>query len=208
MAQQGTLYIISSPSGAGKSSLLNALLTKHNDAGKMQLSVSHTTRATRPGEQHGVHYHFVAVEEFKALIERGDFLEWAEVFGNYYGTSRAAIEACLTQGIDVFLDIDWQGARQIRKQMPTKSIFILPPSRAELEQRLIGRGQDSAEVIKGRMEKAIAEMVHYDEYDYVIINEDFEQALFQLRAIIECQRLELRQQQQAQQNLLQQLLAE
>lgn len=208
MAQQGTLYIISSPSGAGKSSLINALLTKHNDAGKMQLSVSHTTRAMRPGEENGVHYHFVQVEEFKALIARGDFLEWAEVFGNYYGTSRAAIEACLAQGIDVFLDIDWQGARQIREQMPTKSIFILPPSRAELEQRLIGRGQDSAEVIKGRMEKAIAEMVHYDEYDYVIINEDFEQALFQLRAIIECQRLALRQQQQAQQNLLQQLLAE
>lgn len=208
MAQQGTLYIISSPSGAGKSSLLNALLTQHNSAGRMQLSVSHTTRATRPGEEHGVHYHFVKVEEFKALIERGDFLEWAEVFGNYYGTSRAAIEACLAQGIDVFLDIDWQGARQIREQMPTKSIFILPPSREELERRLIGRGQDSAEVIKGRMEKAIAEMVHYDEYDYVIINEDFEQALFQLRAVIECQRLELRQQQQAQQNLLQQLLAE
>ena len=208
MAQQGTLYIISSPSGAGKSSLLNALLTKHNPAGKMQLSVSHTTRATRPGEENGVHYHFVQVEEFKELIERGDFLEWAEVFGNYYGTSRAAIEACLAQGIDVFLDIDWQGARQIREQMPTKSIFILPPSREELERRLIGRGQDSSEVIAGRMAKAIAEMVHYDEYDYVIINEDFEQALFQLRAIIECQRLELRQQQQAQQNLLQQLLAE
>ncbi|HHQ4521985.1 guanylate kinase [Aeromonas veronii] len=208
MAQQGTLYIISSPSGAGKSSLLNALLTNHNQAGKMQLSVSHTTRATRPGEVHGVHYHFVQVEEFKALIERGDFLEWAEVFGNYYGTSRAAIEACLAKGIDVFLDIDWQGARQIREQMPTKSIFILPPSREELERRLIGRGQDSAEVIAGRMAKAIAEMVHYDEYDYVIINEDFEQALFQLRSIIECQRLEMRQQQQAQQNLLQQLLAE
>lgn len=208
MAQQGTLYIISSPSGAGKSSLINALLTKHNAAGKMQLSVSHTTRAMRPGEENGVHYHFVQVEEFKELIARGDFLEWAEVFGNYYGTSRAAIEACLAQGIDVFLDIDWQGARQIREQMPTKSIFILPPSRSELEQRLIGRGQDSAEVIAGRMEKAIAEMVHYDEYDYVIINEDFEQALFQLRAIIECQRLELRQQQRAQQNLLQQLLAE
>jgi guanylate kinase (EC 2.7.4.8) len=134
--------------------------------------------------------------------------EWAEVFGNYYGTSRAAIEACLAKGIDVFLDIDWQGARQIREQMPTKSIFILPPSREELERRLIGRGQDSAEVIAGRMAKAIAEMVHYDEYDYVIINEDFEQALFQLRSIIECQRLEMRHQQQAQKNLLQQLLAE
>ncbi|PJG58749.1 guanylate kinase [Aeromonas cavernicola] len=208
MAQQGTLYIISSPSGAGKSSLINALLTQHNAAGKMQLSVSHTTRAMRPGEEQGVHYHFVSVEAFKALIASGDFLEWAEVFGNYYGTSRAAIETSLAQGIDVFLDIDWQGARQIRQQMATKSIFILPPSRAELEQRLIGRGQDSHEVIAGRMAKAIAEMVHYDEYDYVIINQDFELALFQLRAIIESQRLEIRQQQQAQQNLLQQLLAE
>lgn len=208
MAQYGTLYIISSPSGAGKSSLLNALLTNHNQAGMMKLSVSHTTRATRPGEEHGVHYHFVQVEEFKELIARGDFLEWAEVFGNYYGTSRAAIEAHLAQGIDVFLDIDWQGARQIREQMPTKSIFILPPSREELERRLIGRGQDSSEVIADRMEKAIAEIVHYDEYDYVIINEDFELALFQLRAIIESQRLTMQQQQQVHQNLLQQLLAE
>ncbi|WP_368165294.1 guanylate kinase [Aeromonas sp. R6-2] len=208
MAQQGTLYIISSPSGAGKSSLINALLTQHNEAGKMMPSVSHTTRAPRPGEVDGQHYHFVPVEQFKGLIERGDFLEWAEVFGNYYGTSRAAIEANLAQGIDVFLDIDWQGARQIREQMPTKSIFILPPSRTELERRLIGRGQDSAEVIAGRMAKATAEMVHYDEYDYVIINEDFEQALFQLRAILESQRLTLANQQLAQQGLLQQLLAE
>ncbi|MGL5286221.1 guanylate kinase [Aeromonas sp. RU39B] len=208
MAQQGTLYIISSPSGAGKSSLINALLTQYNTAGMMMLSVSHTTRAPRPGEVDGQHYHFVAVEQFKQLIERGDFLEWAEVFGNYYGTSRAAIEANLAKGIDVFLDIDWQGARQIREQMPTKSIFILPPSREELECRLIGRGQDSAEIIKGRMEKAIAEMVHYDEYDYVIINEEFEQALFQLRAILESQRLTLASQQQAQQDLLQRLLAE
>lgn len=208
MAQQGTLYIISSPSGAGKSSLINALLTQHNEAGKMMLSVSHTTRAPRPGEVDGQHYHFVPVEQFKGLIERDDFLEWAEVFGNYYGTSRAAIEANLAQGIDVFLDIDWQGARQIREQMPTKSIFILPPSRSELERRLIGRGQDSTEVIAGRMAKATAEMVHYDEYDYVIINEDFEQALFQLRAILESQRLTLANQQLAQQGLLQQLLAE
>ncbi|EOD55654.1 guanylate kinase, partial [Aeromonas molluscorum] len=154
------------------------------------------------------HYHFVPVDEFKALIARGDFLEWAEVFGNYYGTSREAIEACLAQGIDVFLDIDWQGARQIREQMETQSIFILPPSRPELERRLIGRGQDSEEVIRGRMAKAIAEMVHYDEYDYVIINEEFEVALCQLKAIIESQRLKMCRQQQAQQNLLQQLLAE
>lgn len=208
MAQQGTLYIISSPSGAGKSSLLNALLTEHNTAGKMQLSVSHTTRAPRPGEQDGVHYHFIAQQQFKALIAQGDFLEWAEVFGNYYGTSRATLEQALAQGIDVFLDIDWQGARQIRQLMPCQSIFILPPSRPELERRLIGRGQDSAEVIAGRMAKAVSEMEHYDEYDYVIINEVFEQALFQLRAILECQRLKTSQQQKAQQNLLQQLLAE
>ncbi|MGY3928738.1 guanylate kinase [Aeromonas simiae] len=208
MAQQGTLYIISSPSGAGKSSLINALLTQHNAAGKMMVSVSHTTRAPRPGEVDGQHYHFVPVEQFKTLIGNGDFLEWAEVFGNYYGTSRAAIEASLAKGIDVFLDIDWQGARQIREQMATKSIFILPPSRTELERRLIGRGQDSAEVIAGRMAKATAEMVHYDEYDYVIINEDFEHALFQLRAILESQRLTLANQQLAQQDLLQQLLAE
>jgi guanylate kinase len=183
------------------------LLTQHNAAGKMQLSVSHTTRATRPGEEHGVHYHFVKVEEFKALIERGDFLS---------GQKSSATTTALPRrhrglsgaGHRRLLDIDWQGARQIRELMPTKSIFILPPSREELERRLIGRGQDSAEVIKGRMEKAIAEMVHYDEYDYVIINEDFDQALFQLRAVIECQRLEMRQQQQAQQNLLKQLLAE
>ncbi|MDO2949543.1 guanylate kinase [Aeromonas simiae] len=208
MAQQGTLYIISSPSGAGKSSLINALLTQHNAAGKMMVSVSHTTRAPRPGEVDGQHYHFVPVEQFKTLIGNGDFLEWAEVFGNYYGTSRAAIEASLAQGIDVFLDIDWQGARQIREQMTTKSIFILPPSRTELERRLIGRGQDSAEIIAGRMAKATAEMMHYDEYDYVIINEDFEHALFQLRAILESQRLTLANQQLAQQDLLQQLLAE
>ena len=208
MAHLGTLFIVSSPSGAGKSSLLAALLERYNHDQRMQISVSHTTRPMRPGEVDGVHYHFVDKAEFQAQIERGAFFEWAEVFGNYYGTSRETIERCLDQGIDVFLDIDWQGARQIREQMPTKSIFILPPSREELERRLIGRGQDSAEVIKGRMEKAIAEMVHYDEYDYVIINEDFEQALFQLRAVIECQRLEMRQQQQAQQNLLKQLLAE
>ena len=207
MAQQGTLYIISSPSGAGKSSLLNALLTQHNAAGKMQLSVSHTTRATRPGEEHGVHYHFVKVEEFKALIERGDFLEWAEVFGNYYGTSRAAIEACLAQGIDVFLDIDWQGARQIREQMPTKSIFILPPSREELERRLIGRGQDSAEVIRHRMEQAVAEMSHYDEYDYLIVNDDFETSLQQLASIVCAERTRLAAQRLRHADLLDRLLA-
>ena len=208
MAQQGTLYIISSPSGAGKSSLLNALLTQHNAAGKMQLSVSHTTRATRPGEEHGVHYHFVQVEEFKALIERGDFLEWAEVFGNYYGTSRVAIEACLAKGIDVFLDIDWQGARQIRDQLPeARSIFILPPSLPILEQRLHGRGQDSAEVIRHRMEQAVAEMSHYDEYDYLIVNDDFETSLQQLASIVCAERTRLTAQRLRHADLLDRLLA-
>jgi len=129
MAHIGTLFIISSPSGAGKSSLLSALLQQHNRDGRMQISISHTTRAMRPGEENGVHYHFVDKAEFQAQIARNAFFEWAEVFGNYYGTSRETIERCLSQGIDVFLDIDWQGARQIRALMPeAKSIFILPPS--------------------------------------------------------------------------------
>ncbi|MDP5035346.1 MAG: guanylate kinase, partial [Alishewanella sp.] len=158
----GNLFIISAPSGTGKSSLIQALLQRHAD---MQLSVSHTTRAPRAGEQDGVHYHFTTVDDFKARIENNEFLEWAEVFGNYYGTSRAAIERQLAQGIDVFLDIDWQGARQIREQAAgTIGIFILPPSLTELQQRLTNRATDSAEVIAGRMAKAQNEMSHADEY--------------------------------------------
>ncbi len=189
MAQQGTLYIVSSPSGAGKSSLIKALLERYPNQ-ELQVSVSHTTRDTRPGEENGVHYHFVSKDDFKALIEQKAFFEWAEVFGNFYGTSRLAIEDKLAQGVDIFLDIDWQGARQVREIMPAaKSIFILPPSREELESRLNKRGQDSAEVIHKRMAQAQAEMSHYDEYDYLLINDEFEQALAEFGQIIEAEKL-------------------
>lgn len=208
MAHLGTLYIVSSPSGAGKSSLLSALLDRFNADRRMQLSVSHTTRAMRPGEENGVHYHFVDKTEFQTQIERGAFLEWAEVFGNFYGTSRETIEHCLDLGIDVFLDIDWQGARQIRQAIPdTRSIFILPPSLEILEQRLHGRGQDSLEVIQHRMEQAVSEMSHYDEYDYLIVNDDFETALAELASIISAERTRVTAQRLRHADLLKQLLA-
>lgn len=205
---KGNLYIVSAPSGAGKSSLIDALL-KGNNEHKMMVSVSHTTRLPRPGEENGVHYHFVSIEEFESLIKKDLFLEYAKVFGgNYYGTSLPAIEENLEKGIDVFLDIDWQGARQIRSKLPTvKSIFILPPSLSELEKRLFGRGQDSEQVIAERMEKAVSEISHYDEYDYVIINDDFPKALSSLSAILQAERLRLDYQQQENADLLQQLLA-
>ena len=208
MAHLGTLYIVSSPSGAGKSSLLSALLARFNDDRRMQLSISHTTRGMRPGEEDGVHYHFVDKSEFQAQIDRGAFFEWAEVFGNYYGTSRETIERCLDQGVDVFLDIDWQGARQIRDQLPeARSIFILPPSLPILEQRLHGRGQDSDEVIRHRMAQAVAEMSHYDEYDYLIVNDDFETSLQQLASIIRAERTRLAAQRLRHADLLDRLLA-
>jgi len=202
---RGNLFIISAPSGAGKSTLIQALLKRHAD---MQLSVSHTTRAPRAGEQDGVHYHFTSVADFQARIANNEFLEWAEVFGNYYGTSRHAIYQQLSRGIDVFLDIDWQGARQIREQQAaTIGIFILPPSLAELEQRLNQRGTDSAEVIAGRMAKAQNEMSHADEYDYLIINDDLNEALHQLEQIVLSQRNSLSSQQHRHSTLLDQLLA-
>ncbi|HII3799113.1 TPA: guanylate kinase [Pasteurella multocida] len=205
---QGNLYILSAPSGAGKSSLISALLNQQQD-NKMMVSVSHTTRQPRPGEQEGVHYYFVSVEAFESLIEQDLFLEYAKVFGgNYYGTSLPAIEENLAKGIDVFLDIDWQGAQQIRQKVPNvKSIFILPPSLAELERRLIGRGQDSTEVIAARMSKAIDEISHYNEYDYVIVNDVFEQALADFQAILRAERLTLMHQQKQNQALIEQLLA-
>ena len=201
----GNLFIVSAPSGAGKSSLINALLKNHAD---MQVSVSHPTRSPRPGELDGVHYHFISVEQFKKLILENEFLEWAEVFGNYYGTSRSAIIGNLQQGTDVFLDIDWQGARQIRQQAPgTLGIFILPPSMTALQQRLVQRGQDSDEVIAKRMAQAQSEMQHADEYEYLIINDDFEQALRELNHIVLSQRNSLLSQQSRHGQLMQQLLA-
>lgn len=205
---QGNLYILSAPSGAGKSSLISALLAKDTQ-NNMMVSISHTTRQPRPGEENGVHYYFVEAAEFESLIEQGAFLEYAKVFGgNYYGTSLPAIEKNLAAGIDVFLDIDWQGAQQIREKVPSvKSIFILPPSLAELEHRLIGRGQDSAEIIAERMSKAMNEISHYDEYDYVIINDDFEQALSDLQGILRAEKLTLTYQQRENKALINELLA-
>lgn len=186
---KGTLYIISSPSGAGKSSLLKALFEKFNQNDSMYLSVSHTTRNPRPGEVNHVHYHFVTIDEFKALIERNAFYEWANVFDKYYGTSRELVQQALNNGKDVFLDIDWQGARQLRDMEPdTQSIFILPPSLEELRKRLINRGQDSEETINKRMSKAQREISHYDEYDYCLINDDFDTTLNSLWSIISANR--------------------
>lgn len=204
---QGNLYIISAPSGAGKSSLISALLND-NPTHPMMVSVSHTTRSPRPGEVEGVHYYFVSTEQFENLIENNHFLEYAKVFGgNYYGTSLPAIEENLAKGIDVFLDIDWQGARQIRERLPNvKSIFILPPSVKELESRLQGRGQDSEEVIAGRMVKAVDEMTHYEEYDYVLVNDNFQDALQDLKSILKVERLKCDYQKIQKAQLLKQLL--
>ncbi|WP_028109329.1 guanylate kinase [Ferrimonas futtsuensis] len=206
MARRGNLFIVSAPSGAGKSSLIGALLK--DKPADMQVSVSHTTRAPRPGESDGVHYHFVEKEAFKTLIDQGAFFEWAEVFGNYYGTSRVTIEQTLDNGIDVFLDIDWQGARQVKALMPEAiGIFILPPSREELERRLNSRGQDSADTIAARMADAVDEMSHYDEYDYLIVNEDFDTALADLTAIVLANRLHLAGQKSVHGDMLDDLLA-
>ena len=194
MTTPGNLFILSAPSGAGKSSLINALL-KQESSRPMQVSVSHTTRDPRPGEVDTEHYHFVTVEHFKKLIEDSAFYEYAEVFGNYYGTSEAAIDEQLAQGIDVFLDIDWQGAQQVRMKKPSvTTVFISPPSKAELENRLRGRGQDSEEVIAERMAQAQSECSHFQEFDYIVINDNFELALNDLTTIVNNQRLKRSQQ--------------
>lgn len=203
----GNLFILSAPSGAGKSSLISALL-KQESARSLQVSVSTTTRDARPGEENGVHYHFVTQEQFKQQINQGLFYEYAEVFGNYYGTSAAAIDEQLSKGIDVFLDIDWQGAQQVRMKRPyVTTIFIAPPSKAELEQRLRSRGQDSDEVIADRMAQAQSECSHYQEFDYIIVNDDFEQALANLTTIVDNQRLKRSQQIAKHQDLFDDLLA-
>ncbi|MDF2177966.1 guanylate kinase [Aliiglaciecola sp. CAU 1673] len=202
----GNLFILAAPSGAGKSSLIKALLARHPKT-DMQVSVSHTTRAPRPGEENAVHYHFVDKDHFKQMIAEDAFFEWAEVFGNYYGTSKQAIANTLEQGVDVFLDIDWQGARQVKALLPdTNTIFIAPPSREELRRRLHQRQQDSEEVINQRMEKAKDEISHYQEFDYVVVNEDFEQALAEIESIVLSQRLRLSRQSKRHQALFAELL--
>ncbi|MDH3560218.1 MAG: guanylate kinase [Gammaproteobacteria bacterium] len=202
---RGTLYIISAPSGAGKTSLVSALLEKQGEG--LTLSVSHTTRQPRPGEVDGKDYHFVDSAVFREMIDAGVFLEHAQVFDNFYGTSRLSVDEQLSAGQDVILEIDWQGARQVRKALPKAvGIFILPPSREALEQRLRGRMQDDDEVIARRMADAASEMTHYREYDYLIINDDFEVALEELAAVMRCRRLQLPLQAQRQAGLLAALL--
>lgn len=185
--KQGQLYVVSAPSGAGKTSLVKALVEANND---ITVSVSHTTRAIRPGEIDGVNYHFVSAAEFSDLKERGGFFEWAKVFDNFYGTSQQSVLDQLNRGVDVILEIDWQGAAQIKQQMPESvSIFILPPSTAALRERLTGRGQDDSNVIERRMRSARDEMSHYGDADYVVLNDEFDSALSDLKAIVTSQRL-------------------
>jgi len=182
-----TLYIISAPSGAGKTSLVHALLDKDD---KVMVSVSHTTRTMRDGEEDGVHYNFVSVDEFNAMVDKGVFIEHAQVFDNYYGTSREWVEARLEEGTDVILEIDWQGAQLVRKAFPEAvGIFILPPSRQALDERLRGRGQDSEEIIARRMRDAVKEIEHFYEFDFLVINDDFDTALDELLTIFAAGRL-------------------
>lgn len=177
----GSLYIVSAPSGAGKTSLVSKLIEMDSS---IKVSISSTTRAMRPGEEDGVNYHFLNVEQFQEKIKDNDFLEHAQVFDNFYGTSKTAVEDQLAAGKDVILEIDWQGAQQVRKLIPNAiSIFILPPSQEELQRRLTGRGTDSEEVIARRMQDAVSEMSHYDEFDYIVINNNFDVALKQLHSI-------------------------
>ncbi len=202
---QGTLYTISAPSGTGKTSLVDALVAcKLN----IKVSISYTTRAQRPGEQNGVNYNFVDKPQFIAMLEENAFLEHALVYGNYYGTSEAWVRETLAAGNDVILEIDWQGAAQIHRQLPDSvSIFILPPSRAALLERLTLRGQDDVDVIAHRLAQAKEEMSHFAEADYLIVNEVFATALEELKAVIHGRRLRLSVQQQRHAKLLEELLA-
>lgn len=204
MTTTGTLYIVSAPSGAGKTSLVKALI---DIMAQVRVSVSHTTRTIRPGEVDGVNYHFTKRDAFISMLEQGDFLEHAEVFGNLYGTSHTWVKETLAKGYDLILEIDWQGAQQVRKLMPeAQSIFILPPTHKDLRQRLHNRGQDADDVIETRMQQAITEMSHYVEYDYIVINDDFATALQDLLAIFRSNQLLLATQQKRHTQLLRDLL--
>jgi guanylate kinase len=185
----GVLFVVSAPSGAGKTSLLRALIPTDP---RLQLSVSHTTRGARPGEQDGTHYHFVDRARFEAMVAAGEFLEHARVFDNLYGTAERSVRDVLGANFDVVLEIDWQGARQVRARFPEAvSVFIVPPSVEALRERLSGRGQDSAAIIDRRMRDARSELSHFGEYDYLVVNDDFDQALADLRSIVGAERLRL-----------------
>jgi guanylate kinase len=203
---QGHLYIISAPSGTGKTSLVKALLANTDN---LKVSVSHTTRPAREGEVHGINYYFVDKTEFEAMLAQKTFLEHALVFTNYYGTSKTWVESQLRQGIDIILEIDWQGAEEVRRLMPDAiSIFILPPSKQALSQRLYGRGKDSDEVIQHRLQAAINEMRHCHEFDYLLVNDDFEQTLQELQFIILSHRLKQSVQKVRLSELLENLLSD
>ena len=185
----GSLFIVTAPSGAGKTSLVKALLAKTTG---LECSVSYTTRKPRPGEQDDVHYHFVNIPTFESMIAQGVFLEHAQVFGNYYGTSREKVAEKLQHGVDLILEIDWQGARQVRTFFPNAvGIFVLPPSRAVLEQRLRNRNTDSDDVINRRLRDAVSDMSHHNEFEFIVINDDFERALLDLHSVVTAQRLRL-----------------
>jgi guanylate kinase len=188
VARRGLMLVLSSPSGAGKTTLSRKLLAADP---MVDLSVSMTTRKQRRGEVDGEHYHFVDEASFDKMVQENGLLEWAQVFGNRYGTPRAPVEAALARGRDVLFDIDWQGTQQVREKArgDLVSVFVLPPSVAELERRLHSRAQDSAEVIRGRMAKAFDEMSHWPEYDYVVINNDIDRAFVEVQSILSAERL-------------------
>lgn len=205
MITTGTLYIVAAPSGAGKTSLVRSLV---EDTPEVEVSVSHTTRPQRPGEQDGVHYHFVDLNAFQSMIKKGMFLEYARVFDNFYGTSHHAVMDRLKAGVDVVLEIDWQGAQQVRKVIPeSRTIFVLPPSKEALRQRLRKRAQDDEAIIERRMQAAVSEMLHYNEFDFLIVNDDFNIALEALRAIFIANRQRRDIQMLRQRELLQALLS-
>ena len=202
---RGRLFVIAAPSGAGKTSLVKALLDRKPE---LRVSVSHTTRAMRPTEQPGREYYFVSVPEFRERAGRGEFLEHAQVFDNFYGTGRQPVEEQLAQGRNVILEIDWQGAQQVRRAMPAaSSIFILPPSRAALEERLRNRRTDSDDVIARRLRDAVGDMSHWGEFDYVVVNDDFERAVADLGRIVEGRGQDLAKDRKALDSLLSELLA-
>ena len=202
---KGSLFIITAASGTGKTSLVKQLLATTND---LTVSISHTTRSPRPGEVNGQHYHFIEKENFVTAINEGKFLEYAEVFGNYYGTSESSVKAQLEAGIDVILEIDWQGALQVKKIFTAATmIFILPPSLSTLRQRLSTRAQDSVAVIEQRLAGAVSEMAQYVNFDFIIINDNFEVALTELKAIIVADRQTLSRQQRHHRRIIEALLS-